>query len=155
MSLFRKKINNPYIPITETLTEISKIAETLNDVLEKLENERIDHNEKATKTEPIISCLLSLNDQIAYYDVIESFKQYDLQVAEMATVKKAYDDAVADQNAKKVKLEDLNGRRKRIDIAIDIINSSFPVFLNCSRESREVPEFIVPTLIEKNTNFFG
>ena len=34
-------------------------------------------------------------------------------------------------------------------------NSSFPVFLNCSRESREVPEFIVPTLIEKNTNFFG
>ena len=33
--------------------------------------------------------------------------------------------------------------------------SSFPVFLNCSRESREVPEFIVPTLIEKNTNFFG
>lgn len=34
-------------------------------------------------------------------------------------------------------------------------SSSFPVFLNCSRESREVPEFIVPTLIEKNTNFFG
>ena len=34
-------------------------------------------------------------------------------------------------------------------------DSSFPVFLNCSRESREVPEFIVPTLIEKNTNFFG
>lgn len=40
---------------------------------------------------------------------------------------------------------------------MDIIKeiSSFPVFLNCSRESREVPEFIVPTLIEKNTNFFG
>ena len=37
----------------------------------------------------------------------------------------------------------------------EIQNSSFPVFLNCSRESREVPEFIVPTLIEKNTNFFG
>lgn len=121
--LLQKKINNPYIPIAETLTEISKIAEKLNDALKKLENERIEHNEKATKTEPIISCLLSLNDQIAYYDVIESFKQYDLQVAEMATVKNAYDDAVADQNAKMVKLEDLNGRRKRIDIAIDIINS--------------------------------
>ena len=40
-------------------------------------------------------------------------------------------------------------------ITIFIENSSFPVFLNCSRESREVPEFIVPTLIEKNTNFFG
>lgn len=35
------------------------------------------------------------------------------------------------------------------------MNSSFPVFLNCSRESREVPEFIVPTLIEKNTNFLA
>ena len=33
-------------------------------------------------------------------------------------------------------------------------NSSFPVFLNCSRESREVPEFIVPTLIEKKHEFF-
>ena len=40
-------------------------------------------------------------------------------------------------------------------LLINIYNSSFPVFLNCSRESREVPEFIVPTLIEKNTNFFG
>lgn len=38
---------------------------------------------------------------------------------------------------------------------ITLCYSSFPVFLNCSRESREVPEFIVPTLIEKNTNFFG
>ena len=38
---------------------------------------------------------------------------------------------------------------------LKIFNSSFPVFLNCSRESREVPEFIVPTLIEKITNFFG
>ena len=38
---------------------------------------------------------------------------------------------------------------------LEFKNSSFPVFLNCSRESREVPEFIVPTLIEKNTNFFG
>ena len=37
----------------------------------------------------------------------------------------------------------------------NVSSSSFPVFLNCSRESREVPEFIVPTLIEKNTNFFG
>ena len=45
-----------------------------------------------------------------------------------------------------------------VDFYDDIQNyldSSFPVFLNCSRESREVPEFIVPTLIEKNTNFFG
>ncbi len=35
------------------------------------------------------------------------------------------------------------------------INSSFPVFLNCSRESREVPEFIVPTLIEKTRIFLA
>lgn len=41
---------------------------------------------------------------------------------------------------------------RRLDV---IMGSSFPVFLNCSRESREVPEFIVPTLVEKNTNFFG
>ena len=45
--------------------------------------------------------------------------------------------------------------RRTRNVAIVVHNSSFPVFLNCSRESREVPEFIVPTLIEKNTNFFG
>ena len=51
---------------------------------------------------------------------------------------------------------------KKVCLQVDTKNiddssnsSSFPVFLNCSRESREVPEFIVPTLIEKNTNFFG
>ena len=42
-----------------------------------------------------------------------------------------------------------------VEILSQLMSSSFPVFLNCSRESREVPEFIVPTLIEKNTNFFG
>jgi wobble nucleotide-excising tRNase len=55
--------------------------------------------------------------------VIDLVKQLDKQKKEMATAKKAYDDAVADSNEKKKTLEDLNGRRKHIDIAVDIINN--------------------------------
>lgn len=123
-AVLQRKYDDPYSPIIyEELSEIAEAINMLGEELEKLEEERKTHNSKAVETQPIVEELVSINDQIAYYDVISFSEQHDTQETEMTTVKKAYDDAVANRDVKKKTREDLNGRRKRIDIAIDIINN--------------------------------
>ncbi len=123
-TLLQRKIDDSYSPIIdEELTEIAEVIKLLDEELRKLEEERKAHNSKAVKTQPIEDALVSINNQIAYYDVIEFSRQLDIQKDEMANAQKAHDDAVANRNAKKNTLDDLNGRRKSINIAIDLINS--------------------------------
>lgn len=123
-ALIQRKIKDSYSPIIDD--ELFGIAEEVNslaEALKKLEEERKAYNNKVIETRPIIDALVSINNQIAYYDVIDFSKQHDTQEKEMCIAKKAYDSAVADRDEAKKILEDLNGRRKRIDIAVDIINN--------------------------------
>jgi len=123
-ALLQKKIGNSYLPIIgEELSGIEDEIELLAEALKKLEEEKNIHNCMALKTKPLVDALVSINDQIAYYDVISLSQQLDAQKSEMDNVKKKYDDAVADRDRRKNTLDYLNGRRKRIDIAIDIINN--------------------------------
>ena len=123
-ALLQRKIDDSYSPIIdEELAEIDDAIKSLGETLKKLEEERKTHNSTVAKTQPIVNALVSINDQIACYDVIDFSKQYDEQETERVTTKKAYDAAVVDRDEKNKTLEELNGRRKRIDIAIDIINN--------------------------------
>ncbi len=123
-ALLQRKIDNSYLPIIgEELSGIEDEIKSLGEALKRLEEEKNMHNCKALKTKPLVDALVSINDQIAYYDVISLSQQLDAQNSEMANVKKKYDDAVADRDGRKNTLDYLNGRRKRIDIAIDIINN--------------------------------
>lgn len=123
-ALLQRKIDNPYLPIIdEELSEIDGIIESLDQKLKELEEERNGHNNKTVKTQPIVDALIAINDQIAYYDVFEYSEQLDEQRTRMIAAKEKYDDAVVDRDAKKKALEDLNRRRKNIDIAVEIINN--------------------------------
>ncbi len=125
-NLLQNKIDNSYVPIIyEELTDIANIVSALETNLKKLEEERISHNKKAIMVQPIVDELVSINDQIAYYDVIELSRQYETQKKEMETIMIAYNDAVSNLKRKKTLLDELDSRRKRIDIAIDIINKGF------------------------------
>lgn len=122
--LLQRKIENPYSPVTEeVLVEISESIELLEENLTKLEEERITHNKAAEKTQPIIDELLSINNQIAHYDIFDLSVQLESQKLEMEKANKAYNDAVANRDKKKELLDELDARRKRVDIAIDIINN--------------------------------
>lgn len=123
-ALIQRKIDDSYAPIIgEELSGIEETIKLLDEALKTLEEERRTHNSKAVKTKPIVAELVSINNQIAYYDVIGFSQQLDTQNGELARAKKAYDEAVADRDEKRKNLDDLNSRRKRIDIAIDIINN--------------------------------
>ncbi len=123
-TLIQRKIDDPYSPITDKeLSEIADSIKSLSEALRALEEERKSHNSMAVDTKPIEKELLSINDQIAYYDVIVLSQQLDTQNEEMLSAKLAYDEAVSYRDEKKNALDVLNARRKRIDIAIDIINN--------------------------------
>ena len=122
-ALLQRKIDDSYSPIiNEELSEIGELIQSLGKALKTLEAERAAHNSNVSKTKPIVDELVSINDQIAYYDVKDFAQQLDKQNNEMAIAEKAHEDAVADRTKKKDNLEKLNSSRKRIDIAIDIIN---------------------------------
>lgn len=123
-ALLNQKICVPFSPIVDKeLSEIDELINKLDKALASLEVEKETHNSNAVNTKPIVDALISINDQIAYYDVIDFSKQLDEQTNEKLSVKKECDDAISDMNQKSKNLDELNGRRKRIDIAIDIINN--------------------------------
>ena len=122
--LLQRKLNNVYVSvIDDELLDISDYVKSLEKALQDLEEEKRTYNGSVVNTKPIIEKLISINNAIAYYDVIDDFKQYEKQSSEMEIAKKAYDDACKDQKKISDKLEELNSKRKRIDIAIDIINN--------------------------------
>ena len=129
-ALIQRKIESPYEPIIgEELSDIIESIKFLDKALKKLEEERKAHNNKAINTKPLKEELRNINDQIAYYDIIDYVKQLNIQENEMAAVQKAHRNAVTDRNEKNKALEDLNGRRKSIDIAVDIINNGLKYIL--------------------------
>lgn len=129
-TLLQRKIENPYTPIIDKeLSDIIEAIKSLDKALKKLAEEKKAHNNKVTKTKPIEDALIVINNQIAHHDVIDFVKRLDIQKKEMTTAQKAYNDAVAYRDEKKKTLEDLNGRRKSIDIAVDIINSGLKYIL--------------------------
>ncbi len=129
-TLLQRKIENPYTPIIdEELSDIIEAIKSLDKALKKLAEEKKAHNNKVTKTKPIEDALIVINNQIAHHDVIDFVKRLDIQKKEMTTAQKAYNDAVSYRDEKKKTLEDLNGRRKSIDIAVDIINNGLKYIL--------------------------
>ena len=101
-ALLQRKIENPYAPIIdEKLSDIIEKTKSLDKALKKLEEERNVHNSKVVKTKPIEDALKAINDQIAYYDVIDFIKRLDIQKNEMTTAQNAYNDAVAYRDKKK------------------------------------------------------
>ena len=123
-ALLQRKIKAPYSPILEEkLSGISEQIVLLEEALEKLEKERKNHNSQAMETKAIVKELTFINSQIAYYEILDFVEQLNKQTKEMNSAQKAYDNAIADRNLKKKILDDLNGRRKSIDIAVDILNN--------------------------------
>lgn len=122
--LLQSKIDDVFTPITKELSEVTDIYNQLHTALNELESERIKFNSAAADTQPIKNRLLAINDQIAYYDVITPVTQMNTQNGLKNQAQKEYNDAVLARGKQKEVIETLDAQRKRIDIAIDIINNS-------------------------------
>lgn len=121
--LIQQKIENPYQPIEATNQRITTLIKQLVEILVTLESEREEYNKKATNTSPIIIKLKEINNQIAYYDVVDLAAEYYKQQKEMKEAEKAFSDAEADYDSKKKAVEDLEAQRKNVQLALDIMNA--------------------------------
>lgn len=119
----KKKRENPYEPISIQKTAISTLAEQLMDSLENLEKARIEYNNTARKTAPIITDLNRINGEIAHYDIIDLVNQLNKQQKEFAEVEELHNFLQATYITKERAVEALEAQRKNIKLAVDAINA--------------------------------
>jgi len=105
--------------------------------LKNLEKERDEYNKNIVNTEPIVDRLVSINNEIAYYDIVDDYNRYRVQYSEYNKL------LIEEQNANKLvdeKLllcEKLEVERKNIDIAVDLINKGLK-YIFFSKERLEI-----------------
>lgn len=121
-ALLKAKEADPYTPVQEDLTDMAAAVAAIQTALQHLESDRIDHNRAVADTRPIKALLTRINNEIAYYDVIDLSRKYDQQVIEKQTADTAYTAALSVVAQKQNHLNELIARQNSIDIAIDVIN---------------------------------
>lgn len=118
-----KKIDNPYEPIITKSTSIKELISQIIDAVASLEKERLEYNNVAKRTKPMIAELDRINGEIAYYDVKDLAQQLAKQQTEVVTVKRELDRLKREYDGKKKEIEDLEAQRSNVQIAIDAINA--------------------------------
>ena len=121
-ALLKTKRMDPYTPVQEELSGIREALTTLRTAIQQLESDRAAHNRTVADTKPIKANLTRINNEIAYYDVIELSRKHDQCVAEKQAADEAYSNALKVVTEKQTRLNELNAQRDSIHIAIDVIN---------------------------------
>lgn len=122
--VIQSKIDDPYTPCEQQLQPISTLLTRLNVAFDKLECERIEYNKEITATKPIVDYLTKINNQIAHFDIQDSYLRY---LACAAQAKKEQEKLVELQNASartKHRLDELEAMQKNVQVAVSIINNN-------------------------------
>lgn len=121
-AIIQARSKNPYTSATEELICFAEDLSILEELLLQLEKKRVKHNKSVTDTAPIIQELNKINDEIAYYDVIEDVRKLEAQKVAQKIADDSYHIAVIKTEEQQRKLDELNARRKNIHVAIDMMN---------------------------------
>lgn len=147
-ALLKLKEVDPYTPIIEELVSLSDAITALKTALRELENDRDAHNRTVADTRPIKTELTRINNEIAYYDVVELSVKYDQQIAEKQAADEAYRAAMDIVAVKQNRLNELNAQRDSIDIAIDVINDGLKyIFFSDRRMQIQVDNRVYKLLV--------
>lgn len=117
-----EKIDNVYQSISFEKIDILSQFNLLKSKLDKLEQLRIEHNQKSIDINPIKNQLNSINNDIAYYDICDEYKKF----IEKSNNKKTEDDKlqkIKEELEKCGKIcEELKAKKRNIKIAMEEIN---------------------------------
>lgn len=144
--LLKKKEADPYTPVLEELTDITDAVAALKTALQHLETDRVAHNRTVADTKPIKATLTRINNEIAYYDVIELSRKHTQQVTEKQAADTAYTTALRIVTEKQKSLNELNAQRDSIHIAIDVINDVKYIFFSDNRMQIQVEDGVYKLL---------
>ncbi|WP_197035183.1 AAA family ATPase [Oceanivirga salmonicida] len=119
-----KKRNSPFNSIKEEVVDIKPKIIELEKILEQMEKEKANYNSNVVNTEPIVDNLSEINNEIAYYDIIDYSKQHDVQILEYQKLQDEKSEADNIVESKTKSITALKAKLKNIDIAVELINKS-------------------------------
>lgn len=146
-ALLKKKEADPYTTVLEELTDTTDAVAALKTVFQKLEKDRVEHNRTVADTRPIKAALTRINNEIAYYDVIELSRKHTQRITEKQAADIAYATALRVVTEKQTRLNELNAQRDSIHIAIDVINDGLKyIFFSDNRMQIQVEDGVYKLL---------
>ena len=120
--LLEQKTSNVYEAIVVDSFDLKKTYDECVFELDKLEKLREEFNRKATNTTPWIDKLNKINNDIAFYDIIELYKLYNIKIRkkrEEEDILKKYE---VERDGWKSQISELVQKKKNVKIAMDAIN---------------------------------
>lgn len=133
------KIENIYTPINIKTFNLNDAIIELNNLLEKLEQKRIEFNNASKQGKAIKEKLVYINKQIAHKAVQEDYNIYKKQTQEKGKISKRLQEKTKEKLEYKEKLAALEETKKNVAIAITQINKSLEyVFFSKDRLSIEL-----------------
>lgn len=120
--LLIQKSENVFIPIETAPFNLKEKYDDCCALLKKLEESRLEFNKTATDTTALINQLLTVNSEIAHYDILNSYNNYlersKARIAEQSVLERYQ----VDKEAKIKEMEDLEQEKKDARIAMRAIN---------------------------------
>ena len=124
--------------MVDELKLVEPIKKLINLFLQ-LEKARIEYNKPFENLDELKVDLNKLNDEMAYYEIIDLYNIYQIQDKQYKDQQNLIMEIKNQINSQELKIKDLNAKKKSIDIAVNFINSSLRyVFFSQNRLKIEV-----------------
>lgn len=120
--LVDKKIENPYVPISRVDLNLETTYEQCEKLLLELTGERDTYNNEIIDEKTIISKLVEINNEIAYYDIVDDYKKYVQQNQEKHIEERKLGEINKEHHEIQNNISKLNAEKNSIHIAMNEIN---------------------------------
>lgn len=129
-----QKYHAPYTPITEDIVPVNERCTQLNAALKKLEQERIQFNDKNSAIQKLQKKLIQLNNEITHYDIHDLITQYDKHYDILNIINKDFENTEKTVRDCEKELNALKAQLSNITVAPDLINGYLKyIFLSNDR----------------------
>lgn len=136
-----EKISNPFEIADYTVENIVPLYEKINKVIEQIEQKRINYNNAISDRDELMDELKSLNDQIAFYEIKDDYKQYNKANNDRTTEIQRQNEARKNRGLLWTELQRLNAERQNLNFAADSLNRELQyIFYSSKRLSLSVDD---------------
>lgn len=129
----QEKISNPFEFLEYSVNNISIVYDELNEIIEQIEQKRQEYNLAISNRNVLIKELLELNDQIAYFEIKDNYRQYKKAINEKSSEIEKQSKIKNSLSLLRKKLEELNGARQNLKLAADSLNKELKYIFYSSK----------------------
>lgn len=121
-TLIRGKISNPFEAMEYLSENIVTFYEKLNNIIDNIEKSRLDYNNAISDRNRLKEKLNELNDQIAYYDIKDDYREYNKSNKDKLDEIHRQTEAKNKLSELRIDLQHLNAERQNLQLAADSLN---------------------------------